>query len=93
MKKPGLIFLVALGLSGCRESASPDLRIEEHAKDSLRQVNSQTADTNTEVVKDLGPNAKVVTGVPATTIEQDKNQPDAQPAKDKPGAVAVKMEY
>ena len=95
MKKLWLVFLVVLGLAGCREAASPDLRIEKNTLDSMHQVNSdsqkQTTETNPQVVKNLGSNTKIVTGVPATV--EDKNDVAAQDPKDKPGAVAVKMEY
>ena len=79
MKKLWLIFFVVLGLVGCRKAGSPDLRVEKNTLDSM------------QVVKDLGSNAKIVTGVPA--IVEDKHDLAAEDPKDKPGAVALKMEY
>lgn len=85
MKKRLAAVLIVLVLAGCRES-NPDLRIAQKTGDSMSSVN----DTGSKIVQDIK-GAKIVTGVPATV--DDRNEPPIQDAKDKPGAVAVKMEY
>ena len=84
-----LTVLMVLALAGCRESA-PDLRVEQRTGDSARQISETSPKDGSVIVKKLE-NVKIVTGVPATV--DDKNEPTAAEPKDKPGAVAVKMEY
>ena len=76
---------MVLGLAGCRHATSPDLRVEKNTLDSIHP------EAKPHVIKDLGSNTKIVTGVPATV--GDKNDPTAQEPKYKSGAVAVKMDY
>lgn len=90
MKKRLAVVLAVFWLAGCRESNS-DLRIEQKSVDSVRGSAVNTANTTPKVIKDVGSNVKIVTGEPATV--PDKQEENAEPLKDKPGAVAVKMEY
>ena len=86
MKKLWLIVFAVLGLTGCREATLPNLHVEQGAPDSMHVVN-----TAPEAVQGIGKNVKIVTGVPATVEDKDAAAP--QDMKDKPGAIAVKMEY
>ena len=93
MKKLVAVSLVVLALAGCKRAVAPELRIQSGIPDAVRQVSTEGVNpANETVVKNLGPNAKIVTGVPATA-EEDKSQVLAPTPKDDPGAVAVKVEY
>ena len=78
-----VVFLTVF-LTGCYRS-SPDLRVDPSHE-------TPTAG-GPEVLKQIGPNAKIVTGEPATTASDDPTAEDAKTAEDRTGAVAVKMEY
>ena len=87
-----LIFaLIIFSLMGCKET-TPNLRIENNAQDAVHTLsqNPKTLDEGL-AVKTLGPDVKVVTGQEA--IVPDQKEKDIEPAKDKPGAVAVKVQY
>ena len=88
MTKRWLTVFVVLALAGCGRTTTPGLRIEKNATDSMHP-----ADDNSQTVKELGNNAEIVTGVPATTTKEDGSGAATEDPKDKPGAVAVKMEY
>ena len=77
------IFLTVF-LTGCYRS-SPELRVNPS--------HETPAAGGPEVIKEIGPNAKIVTGEPATTASEDPTEEDAKTAEDRTGAVAVKMEY
>ena len=82
-----IVNFMVLGWAGCRE-AHPKLRIEKNTRDSLRPAN----EPDPQVIKNLGNNTKIVSGVPATA--PDRNESAAEdPTKDKPGAIALKKEY
>ena len=85
-KKPLVLVMVlmTLGLTGCWKTSSPELRVETKSGDSVRP-----ADGN--IVPGEPAHPEIVTGVPAT-VSDDGNSPKTE-AEDKPGAVAVKMEY
>ena len=90
-----LLFLLALVPVGCKEQA-PELRVQNASGDAVDKQGAQSAETGeAEVVQDLGPNAKIVGGEPATIVEEheEAEAADAKTAEDKTGAVAVKMEY
>ncbi len=76
------LILMVFWLAGCREQG-PDLRIAQKTGDSV--------ESEPTVIKQIGENVKIVTGEPA--IAEDKSEENTLPLEDKPGAVAVKMEY
>ncbi len=84
MKKYGGVLLCFLMVfTGCRRS-SPDLRMQENHEINLEKTSGQTA-------RDLVNSAQVVTAEPA--LVDEKKEGDVQTAKDKTGAVAVKVRY
>ena len=80
MKKVAWVVLglAIAGTAGCTQTR-PELRMEEKGENPAAEE------------QDLGHKVKVVTAEPATS--EDKQEGDAPTAEDKPGAVAVKMEY
>ena len=92
MRKLIAVSLIVLVLAGCRKASPPELRIASGMPDAVKQASVERVEpVNEKVVGNLGPNAKIVTGVPATA--EDKSQATAPTPEDDPGAVAVKMEY
>ena len=82
------IFLIAL-LAGCRQE-TPGLRVEKQASDAVKTLDTSSSG-GPEVIKEIGPNTQVVTGEPV--MASDEKTADAQTAKDKTGAVAVKTQF
>ena len=75
-----LTMFVAVGLAGCRQK--PYLKMENR---------SETGNSAGSAIG--APDVKVVTGEPAPKTEASESDAVADTAKDKTGAVAVKMEY
>jgi len=82
------IILLAGVIAGCQESG-PNLRVEKKAGDAVKLAENGSGESS-QVVKYLSENTKIVTGEPAIKSEEDASD---KVAKDKTGAVAVKMEY
>lgn len=86
MKKFAILVLASLAMTGCRDTTNAaDIRVAAKAADSMNSVAPAPLPGPPEI--------KVVTGVPATTVEDQKAQTEALAGKDKPGAVAVKTEF
>ena len=87
-----LIFaLIIFSLMGCRET-TPKLRVENGTEDMIHTTPQSAKNLNDkEEVKAIGQNVKVVTGQEA--IAPDPKEKNTEPAKDKTGAVAVKVQY
>ncbi len=82
------IVLLAGVMAGCQESG-PNLRVEKKAGDAVKSAGNGSGES-LQGVKPLSENIKIVTGEPAIKSEEDAGD---KAAKDKTGAVAVKMEY
>ena len=93
---PGLIVVLVLTLSGCREQ-SPSLRIQAEGADGIQSTSHAQAPSATEpkpeVMEQINANTQVVTGVPATAEDKEDKPTDGKTAEDKTGAVAVQMQY
>lgn len=87
--RPVLIFSL-LFFSGCHQSGA-NLRIEPFSKETASSADVAAIKTSGAVEQPISNNVKVVTGEPA--IVGDEKDETAEAPKDKPGAVAVKMEY
>ncbi len=87
-----LIFALAIfSVMSCKETA-PNLRIQNDLRDGVRPLSQNSANIqDQQPAKILGQNVKIVTGEEA--VAPDPKEKDVEPKKDKPGAVAVKVEY
>lgn len=89
---PGWLILVAVCLAGCWRT-TPNLSVQDKRESPAGAVGgpggvSGVAQNIAQSVQD----AKIVTGEPATTADDPKGT-NVEPAKDRTGAVAVKMNY
>ncbi len=74
------VVLVSPMIAGCQEKA-PDIRTDVRVEQPE------------EVIAPITPDLKVVTGEPATTVEEETVSEEGQTADKKTGAVALKTEY
>lgn len=83
-----LVIFLAIGFAGCKQS-TPSLRMDTKAGDAVKEAGGP------EVIGQVGPNAQIVTGQNATTLDDQPTDPSdtAATGEDKAGAVGMKMEY
>lgn len=82
--------LLVFAIAGCNQR-SVDMRVDA-SKEVVRTLDASPKGANgPEMVREIGPATQVVTGEPATTSEDQKE--DGTTAEDKTGAVAVKTTY
>ena len=78
----GIVLCALIVLPGCLKSTSPNIAVQERKEGVLQQAAAAPA----------SPSVAIVTAEPATKAEPDA-QTESEAAKDKPGAVALKVEY
>lgn len=82
MKKLLFFILPLIFVTGCKEP-EPSIRIADNPTQEIKRAADET-------LVEGGP-LQIVTGEPA--VAEEKINQDAQPLKDKPGAIAAKLEY
>lgn len=87
-----LIAFFIFSVLGCKESVL-NFKVQAYPGGESPHVflKNKTNDLKQQTVILPGPDIKVVTGQEA--VKPDTNEKNLEPAKDKPGAIAVKVQY